>query len=396
MGQGGVTRHGDWIAAPGVQAVFGLLSDNGHQIFAVGGAVRDGLMGRCVRDVDFATDAAPDRVADLAKAAGMRVVPTGLDHGTVTLVVDGTGYEVTTFRRDVDTDGRRAVVAFARHPEEDARRRDFTMNALYADRHGTILDPVGGLPDLEARHVRFIGDAGARIAEDALRILRFYRFFAWYADPGSAPDAEGQAACAASHALIDGLSRERITAEMTRLLRAPDPLAALTAMEQAGVLARVLPGPPRIDNLSRLMAMERATGVAPGWHRRLSALSPNAPDAPRLRLSNADHKRLVAIATLVASPGFDAAEAAYHHGREPARDAALLCAADSGTAPPPDLEEQLERGAQARFPLSAADLMPPLEPGPELGQTLRRLEARWVASGFATSRRALLDEWDAD
>ena len=376
--------------------VFDLLANNGHQIFAVGGAVRDGLLGREVRDVDYATDALPQRVAELAGEAGLRVVPTGIGHGTVTLIVEGVGYEVTTFRQDIDTDGRHAVVAFSTSAAQDALRRDFTMNALYADRFGDIFDPQGGLGDLEARTVRFIGDAQARIAEDALRILRFYRFFAWYADAGALPDCAGQAACKASHALIAGLSRERITAEMIRLLQAPAPLAALTAMEAAGVASQVLPEPPHIDRLARLLAAETASATAPGWQRRLLALCPDTRDWPRLRLSNADRQHLDAIRALDEADTRDMAAAAYHYGADAVRDAALLHSARTGTATAPDLEANLATGANARFPLSASDLMPPLEPGPELGQTLRLLEARWVASGFRKSRRALLDEWNAD
>lgn len=204
--------------------------------------MRDALVGRTPADIDVATDARPPEVMALAAAAGLKVVPTGVEHGTVTVVCRGDPIEVTTFRRDVETDGRRAVVAFSDDIAEDAARRDFTMNALYARPDGTVVDPLGGLPDLLARRIRFVGDPAERIAEDALRILRFFRFNAWFAAPGAAPDAAGLAACAAGAGLVARLSAERVAAEIARLLGAPDPAPAAVAMAAAGVLERVLPG----------------------------------------------------------------------------------------------------------------------------------------------------------
>ena len=233
---------GDWLTNPATQAVCAALTGAGAQALFVGGCVRNALLGLPVADIDIATDAPPDRVITLCNAAGLRVVPTGIEHGTVTVLSGDIAHEVTTFRRDVTTDGRRATVAFATDITTDAARRDFTMNALYARPNGTVVDPLGGLPDLLARRVIFVGDATARIREDYLRILRFFRFHAWYADPNAGIDAEGLAACAA---LADGLrqlSRERVSAEMIKLLGAPDPAPAVAAMAQAGILARILPG----------------------------------------------------------------------------------------------------------------------------------------------------------
>nr|MBA3325662.1 CCA tRNA nucleotidyltransferase [Paracoccaceae bacterium] len=231
-----------WLGAPGPRAVCALLERAGRQAFFVGGCVRNALLGREATDVDVATDAHPEEVMRLAGAAGMKAVPTGIAHGTVTLAVEGGPVQVTTFRRDVATDGRRAVVAFADDIAEDAARRDLTMNALYARPDGTVVDPLGGLGDLRAGRVRFVGDAAARIAEDYLRILRFFRFHAWYGDPEAGIDAEGLAACAAARDGLTLLSRERIGAELAKLLAAPDPAPAAAAMAASGVLACVLPG----------------------------------------------------------------------------------------------------------------------------------------------------------
>jgi poly(A) polymerase len=217
---------GDWLTRAETQDVLALLAAPGHRALPVGGCVRNALIGAPVADVDIATDALPETVIGLARAAGLKAVPTGIAHGTVTVVAGGLPFEITTFRRDVETFGRHAAIAFSTRIEEDAARRDFTMNALYACADGTVIDPLGGLPDALARRLRFVGSAPDRIREDYLRILRFFRFTAWYGDPAEGPDAEGLAACAALADGIDGLSRERIGAEMKKLLSAPDPAPA--------------------------------------------------------------------------------------------------------------------------------------------------------------------------
>jgi len=232
---------GDWIDNKGTQDLMKALLDSGYQALFVGGCVRNALLGVAVADVDIATDATPTRVMALAKAAKMKPVPTGVEHGTVTVVSGGIAHEVTTFRKDVETDGRRAVVAFATDLADDAHRRDLTMNALYANADGTVVDPLGGLDDLKARRVRFIDDAEARIREDYLRILRFFRFHAWYGDPAKGMDVTALAAISANLDGLDTLSRERVAAETLKLLAAPDPAPAVAAMAQIGVLVRILP-----------------------------------------------------------------------------------------------------------------------------------------------------------
>lgn len=374
----------EWIRREGVQTVLHLLTDAGHQGLLVGGCVRNALIGATVADIDIATDAVPERVVGLAKTAGLKVVPTGIDHGTVTIVVNGEPHEVTTFRRDVATDGRRATVAYATDIRDDAGRRDFTMNALYADATGRIVDPLNGLPDLQARRVRFVGDADARIREDYLRILRFFRFHAWYGDTAEGMDAEALAACAENSAGIDTLSRERIGHEMRRLLAAPDPAPAVAAMQATGILARILPG-AEAKALAPLVHVE--TPYAPDWLRRLAALGGDG-HVHAFRLSRDEARRLDILREGVGS-AVGAAELAYRHGADLARDIVFLRAAVFEALPPTGWEDAVALGARATFPLRAADLMPTFS-GPELGRRLQALEARWIASGFELSREQLL------
>ncbi|ANB33184.1 poly(A) polymerase [Rhodovulum sulfidophilum] len=377
---------GDPFFADHTQAVCALLTDAGYRALFVGGCVRNALLGVAVSDIDIATDARPGKVMELAQAAGLKAVPTGFDHGTVTVVAAHVPHEVTTFRRDVETFGRRAVVAFADSPEEDARRRDFTMNALYATPAGEVLDPLGGMPDLRARRLRFIDDADARIREDYLRILRFFRFHAWYGDPSNGLDPEGLAACATNSAGIETLSCERIGAELKKLLAAADPGPSIAAMAATGVLARTLPGAdPRV--LPVLIHFEAALALAPDPIRRLAALG-GEDVAGRLRLSKAEARRLGRIVEGAAA-GEGPAVLAYRVGPEVARDAALLRAASLGLDLPEGLGAEIARGAQARFPVAAADLMPRFS-GPALGQMLKRLEADWIASDFRLDRAALI------
>ncbi|SHJ01523.1 CCA tRNA nucleotidyltransferase [Wenxinia saemankumensis] len=381
----------EWLSAPGARAVMRMLTGAGHQAWFVGGCVRNAALGAGASDVDIATDARPERVMELARDAGLKPVPTGVAHGTVTVVADGVPYEVTTFRRDVETDGRRAVVAFSDDLEEDARRRDFTMNALYADAAGAVRDPVGGLPDLAARHLRFIGDPALRIREDYLRILRFFRFHAWYGDPDGGIDAEGLAACAELADGIDTLSRERVGAEMVKLLGAPDPAPALGAMGAAGVLLRVLPGADPVS-VARLVHLEPNLRLTPDPMRRLAAAGGQGRDD--LRLPKAELRR--AGTTRAAALSDDPpAVLGYRHGAAAGADALAVRQALIGQPIPPGALATLEDGAGRTCPVTAADLMPDLS-GPALGARLNRLESAWLASGFTLGRDALLALPDED
>jgi poly(A) polymerase len=341
-------------------------------------------MGEPVADIDITTDARPETVLRLAEQAGLKPVPTGIEHGTVTVVSDGIPHEVTTFRRDVETFGRRATVAFSDRLEEDAGRRDFTMNALYATPEGRVIDPLGGLADLEARRVRFVGEPRQRIAEDYLRILRFFRFHAWYGNPGDGLDPEGLAACAAAVDGVETLSRERIGHEMRRLLAALDPAPSLASMQMAGILGRILPG---ADAAALPLLVHLEQGVAPHWLRRLAVLGGDEPET-RLRLSRSEAAQLGRVVLAAREPA-PPAETGYRLGPDEGLDVVLLRAALTGMPPPEGWQAEVARGARAHFPVNAQDLMPAFS-GPALGRKLAELEARWVASDFTLTRADLL------
>lgn len=355
----------------------------------VGGAVRDTLLGMPVKDIDAATLHRPPQVLDRLAAAGIDAVPTGIDHGTITAILPDGPVEVTTLRRDVATDGRRATIAFATDWREDAARRDFTINALYADPVTlAISDYFGGLADLAQRRVRFIGDARQRIREDHLRILRYYRFQARF---GSPLDAEAEEACAELAPMLKGLSRERVAAELLALLALPDPALTLARMAAQGVLAIILPEmvPDGPQAVAALVAQERAEGVAPDPLRRLAALLPPDPNlaeqaAARLRLSTAQRRRLASAAARDAAPG-DARALAYRLGRTEAIDRLLL--AGASLAP-------LAGWQVPDFPLKGGEIVARgVNAGPQVARLLRAVEARWIAEGFPPAGRVaeLLD-----
>ncbi|MEL7097677.1 MAG: CCA tRNA nucleotidyltransferase [Pseudomonadota bacterium] len=371
-----------FLSDPAARAVLDAVQAGGHEILFVGGCVRNALLGLDAADVDMATSAAPREVQLLAEAAGLRTVPTGIDHGTVTVIAGETPFEVTTYRRDVETDGRRAVVAFADTHAEDALRRDFTINALYCDGAGKVLDPVGGLPDIDARRVRFIGDAAQRIAEDRLRMLRFFRFTAWYADPDGGLDPDGLAAVAAAAQDAAELSAERVGAELLKLLLAPDPAPALAGMQASGLGHVMLPGSDT-DPMARLVHVEGLLGLAPAPLRRLAGLTPSAD---HLRLSRAQLKRFDLLRARIGD-GTGAAELAYRDGPEVAWDVLALRAALLEAEIPVDAASDIAAGASAEFPLRASDLP---QSGPALGAALRVAEAAWIASNFTLSAEALI------
>lgn len=376
----------DWLHKPASRAVTGMLTDAGYQAYYVGGCVRNALVGMPVSDLDLSTDARPQTVMDLAQDAGLKAIPTGIDHGTITVVADGDPYEITTYRKDIETDGRRAVVAFANTLEEDARRRDFTMNALYCASDGQVVDPVNGLPDLKARLVRFIDDPDARIQEDYLRILRFFRFYAWFGDPLTGLDADGLAACAANLDGLDGLSKERVGAEMVKTLAAPDPAPAMSAMSISGVLLRLLPGAD-VAALAPLVHLEGEAGHTANPMCRLAALGvENAGHL--LRLSKGQTQAAQQIRTGALSDDC-AARLGYKLGSNIAENAVLLRGALMGQ--PVALAALLaaRNGAEQIFPVKAADLMPDFS-GPALGARLKLLERAWVKSDFSLTKQALL------
>lgn len=377
---------GKWIEAPHTQAVCRALTDAGYQALFVGGCVRNALMDVAVSDIDIATDARPEVVAKLQTQAGFKAIPTGIEHGTLTVVAKSVPHEITTFRHDIETDGRRAVVSFSDNIEDDARRRDFTMNALYADASGHLIDPLGGLPDLLARKVRFIENPVERIQEDYLRILRFFRFHAWYGDPQSGLDQDGLAAISDNLGGLEQLSRERVGAEIIKLLTAPDPAPSVAAMRATGVLPKLLPGSDdRV--LAVLVHLEVEIGAPPRPLRRLAVLGGDNL-AERLRLSRKEDRILALLREGIEKPA-SSLHLGYHHGADLAADILLLRAAIFETTIDQGAINDLRAGASAQFPLKAADLMPDLS-GPALGRHLKYLESAWLESNFTLSAKELL------
>ncbi len=370
--------RGQWLDHPGTQQILRMLGGNAY---LVGGCVRNDLIGAPVGDIDIATAFPPTRVMDLAWAAGLRVIPTGLKHGTVTVIAGDLPHEVTTFRRDVETDGRHAVVAYSGSMVDDAHRRDFTINALYADAGGAVLDPLGGFADLCARRVRFVGNPAARIAEDHLRILRFFRFHAWYGDPVEGIDADGLAACASAGDGLARLSRERVSAEMLKLLAAPDPAPSVAAMARAGILGAILPG----ADARTLAVLVHLEIFAPDPMVRLAVLGGQTDG---LRLSR-DAASCLGILRDAMTDDAPPAVVAHRHGADIARKIVTLRCALGERPLPASLENDIALGAAATFPVKAADLMPGLA-GPALGRELQRLRETWIASGFALGRDDLL------
>lgn len=370
----------DWITAPATLRVMAALAP-GNPHF-VGGCVRDALMARASVDIDIAVRTVPDETMRLAREAGLSAYPTGIEHGVVTVTADGASFEATTLRRDVATDGRRAVIAFADTLEDDAQRRDFTVNALYADANGTVKDPTGqGLADLAARRIRFIGDADQRLEEDFLRILRFFRFHAQFAiadfDPGA------RAACHRHAHGLRQISAERILAEMQKLLAVADPEPVLAAM--GDVLSTAMPGAEAFEGL---IAAEVANDVSPNAVRRFAALG-GYSDLP---MSRTERKALEAIknARTALSSDTSIAATAWQYGADAARDALVLGHA-GGAAPPEGWREAIVRGDAAKFPVTAKDLIDSgMTPGPDLGARLKTLQAEWLASDLQLGRADLL------
>jgi poly(A) polymerase len=381
-----VLPDAEWRTSDSVkQVVTALRDDHGGPRF-VGGAVRDTLLGLEVSDVDLATMLLPEVVIDRLEAARIKAVPTGLDHGTVTAVAGGKNYEITTLRRDVATDGRRAVVAFATDWREDAARRDFTINALYADpQSGEIFDYFGGLADLEAGIVRFIGDADQRIAEDFLRIMRYFRFLARYGH--GQVDADALRACTKSAHGLTALSRERIAQELMKLLALPDPSGAISLMVENGIFAPFLPelADDAVARLKRLTQRECAFECPPSLLARLLTLLPKDADkvdrvAARLKLSNKMREGL-AMRVSAAAPAPDSIRAlAYRKGAECAHDAAMLYTSDDEIAA---CLAALTGWPKPEFALKGGDLIAMgLKPGPMVAKTLQAIEAEWIQKGF--------------
>jgi poly(A) polymerase len=397
-----------WLASDGLAHVLAVLDHAGEEARVVGGAVRNALFGQAPGDVDIATTAVPDCVIERARAAGFKAVPTGIDHGTVTVIVDGTPFEVTTLRADIETYGRKAKVAFGRDWEADAERRDFTINALSVNRAGEIFDYVGGLADIDAHRVRFIGQAKKRITEDYLRILRFFRFHAAYGH--GAPDPDGLKACIDLREGLNQLSRERVRMELLKLLRAAHATPTLAVMTEAGLLEMVLGGVPLLASFENTCKVEAAIGVDGDPVRRLGALAVSVvEDADRLwqrlRLTNSEHERLVAIgegwSQIDPTQGeASARELIYRHGPDRYLDRVLVAWARSPAGAADEAWKNLitlpQRWTAPTFPLKAKDFTKRgIEKGPRLGAALAAAEEAWIAAGFPTDKAELAALADA-
>jgi len=390
-----------WLTAGGTARVLELLNANGEEGRVVGGAVRNALLGLTPGDIDIATTALPDEVVRRAKAAGIKSVPTGIDHGTVTLVIDGQPYEVTTLREDTETFGRKARVAFGRDWVRDAERRDFTMNGLSVDASGVVYDYVGGIADAAARRVRFIGDPDQRIAEDFLRILRFFRIHAAFG--AGPPDRDGYLACIRGRTGLASLSAERVRMEMLKLLVAGGASDAALAMAEGGLLQALIGGVAYIGPLATMIAIERELGLQPSPTRRLAALTVAVTEdarrvALRFRLSNAEAKALDSMGhrwwRFVAKDEANARRLLYRLGPERYHDRVLLgwARAESDVRSPHwrALAELPQRWTAPKFPLKAADFIARgMAEGPALGHVLTLAEDAWLAADFPLEEAAL-------
>ena len=385
----------DWMASPGVEAVLAALTADGAVVRFVGGCVRDAVIGRAIAgDIDLATADPPETVIALLEAAGLRALPTGIAHGTVTAVAEGQALEVTTLRRDVETDGRHAKVAFTDDWLVDAERRDFTMNALFCDADGALYDPTGGLEDARAGRVRFIGDAGSRIDEDALRILRFFRFYAHYGR--TAADQAALDACRAKASQVGALSGERAGAEMLKLLAARDPEPAVALMIESGVMEALLPQITGSGNLAVLCRFDDGDAL-----RRLALLLRHgngdaAAVSARLRLSNERGDRLIAMTTppFEISADLDIAaqrHALYRLGAALFTDLVYLARAETCS---PCFGAMLENAREWRtptLPVGGDDVMAlGVESGPQVGRLLEAVEDWWIDDGFKAERETVL------
>ncbi|MFI4986283.1 MAG: CCA tRNA nucleotidyltransferase [Alphaproteobacteria bacterium] len=406
MTQAGRLTLQPWMTAPATRRVLEALGAKGADVRFVGGCVRDALLGKAVKDIDIATHDPPEAVTALLEAAGIKVVPTGLAHGTVTAVIGPHHFEITTLREDVETYGRHAKVAFTDDWQADAARRDLTINAIFAAPDGTLYDPTGGLADLRAGRIRFVGDARTRIKEDVLRLLRFFRFYAHYGKPP--PDADALAACGELAPLLPTLSGERIAGETLRLLAAAEPASVVALMRAEGIVAHFLPEADGVEVLRALVTLE---GLGPGADslRRLAALLDPAQGtaaaealARRLRFSNRERQRLTALAAPAERPqremtAKEQRRLLYRLGAECFRDLVLLAWAEEIAAAGPSPRHSIEAWRQhlaaaeswrpKTLPVKGGDALSLGVPaGPAVGRLIAALEAWWIAEDFRPTR----------
>lgn len=408
-----IAKKALWLHDEGLQKLLHCLSENGEEARVVGGAVRNQLLGYPVNDIDIATTCVPDEIIKRVSGNGFKAVPTGYEHGTITVVVKDHSYEVTALRADIEPDGRRAKVIFGRDWKNDAKRRDFTINAIYADANGKIYDDVNGLADIETETLRFIGTAEERIREDYLRILRFFRLYAWVGK--GRPDAEAIKACARLKDGLLQLSAERVWSEVKKMLSAPDPTRALLWMRQAAILGIILPETEKwgIDAFRPLIETERVMRLPPDPLLRLFSIVPRdevrlKKMAERLRFSKLEKTRLMDFARISPikynSSDIEIKKLVYHHGKQAVLDELTLALSNARAHALSNDNALVEASHYTRlrklteqydipvFPLTGKDLLPlGITEGPAIGHKLKALEKRWVESGFLLDRKALLD-----
>ena len=400
MTEARVLSDAPWLKSGPAGRVLALLNGNGEEARVIGGAVRNALLGLAVADIDIATTALPEEVVRRAASAGIKSVPTGIEHGTVTLVLDTHPFEVTTLREDTETFGRKAKVAFGRDWMRDAERRDFTINGLSVDAAGVVHDYVGGLADIAERRVRFIGNASERIAEDYLRILRFFRIHAAYG--AGEPDRAGYLACIGGRAGLASLSAERVRMEMLKLMVAPGAAGAISAMADSGLLQQIVGGVAYTGPLAAMIEVERMLGLPADAMRRLAALTVAVTEyarrvATRLRLSNAEAKALDSMGhrwwRLAGMDEATAKRRLYRLGPDAYRDRLMLAWARAGggdTAAWRQVADLPQRWSAPKFPLKAADFIARgIAEGPALGHVLTIAEDAWLAAGFPLEAAAL-------
>lgn len=403
----GVKIKDEWLRAKALQTLFDILCSESGMALVAGGAVRNALMNEQTSDVDLCTTLLPEEVMRRVQSNGHKAIPTGIDHGTVTAVIDGAPFEITTLREDIETDGRHAVVKFGTDWEADAKRRDLTINGLFCDREGAVYDCVDGYTDIQTKTVRFIGEADTRIKEDALRILRFFRFFAWYGD--GRPDASGLKACTANKMLMSGLSVERVWLELKKMLSADDPSRALLWMRTTGILGGVLPETVKwgIDAVPGLIRCEQTFGWMPDYLLRMMAMMRPHEETvqgfiKRMLLSNAEGDRMLAWSKAQApDPSIGALELEkllYYGSQQAIIDVMRLEVVhlqnrddETNAEKMASLASHATNWIKPKFPIKGQDLLEiGLEPGKALGEKLSKLEDQWVESGFTSDKDSLL------
>lgn len=401
----------DWLQGNTLQQLFEILCADSNGIKGeariAGGAVRNALMGKPATDIDLCTTLLPQEVMQRLEGAGQKGVPTGIEHGTITAVIEEQAFEVTTLRKDIETDGRHAVVEFGMDWEADAKRRDLTINGLYCDREGAVYDYVNGYADIQSGEVRFIGDAQTRIKEDSLRILRFFRFFAWYGS--GRPDASGLKACSANKDLLSALSVERVWAELKKMLFAPDPVRAILWMRTTGILGAVLPETQKwgTDAIPALLQLEQEQGWQADALLRLMAMVRPDEDtmqglAKRMAFSNAETARMTNWAKSIAPKAGiergDLEKLLYASNKQGMTDAMKLEVVhlrgredEAGADAMLELLRHAQTWKSPVFPVQGKDLIEAgMQSGPEMGEKLKQLEEAWIASGFKLEKTQLL------